>query len=549
MSIPAFAYVNAEKSLLYRAIMTVFVGAKQRFLVHLRPEDIVDQITSTNDQPVSLEEVQTALDQLVIWGNLLAHPDTGRVTSVEDFYRARYLYQLSREGEAAEIALVAYDEALGRRAALQSVALEDIRLQLRALRQLALEINPDPAQAHALLRDLSRVFTDLAENAQAFMTGLGRTLDLRSADREIFLAYKERLIGYLERFISDLVTVSDEIARLILEFNVLTLDPEQYGPKQHGMSGLALDRLLTFAAERESADAAPIPELGAAELEAPESSANISELDRAALVQQYLQTWQTRWQGLHGWFVGSREHPSQAALLRNRARRAITELLEAVTRLNERRLGRSDRSADFRTLALWFAEAESDLDAHRLWRAAFGLTPARHLSIDEDTLQQREQQPVGNNTSWLEAPPLQVSPRLRATGNYRKLGLPPAVDNRDQARALLAQQLAAEGEQVRAARARLATGEFTCLSELGELDQNSFALFLQLLGEALSAAREPGQAVSVITGDGSLRIEMEPLAEDSYAEIHAASGIFCGRDHRLCITDLDNVNTTAAVAA
>lgn len=511
--------------------MTVFTGAKQRFLVHLRPEDIVEQIKISEQRTVSLEEIQNALDQLVTWGNLLAHPDTGRVTSVEDFYRARYLYQLSREGEAAEIALAAYDEALGRRAALQSVALEDIRLQLRVLRQLALEINPDPARAHALLRDLSRVFTDLAENAQAFMTGLGRTLDLRSADREAFLAYKDRLISYLERFISDLVTVSDEIARLILELNTLELDVEKYG-----VGGLALDRLLTFAAERESSDAAPAPEL----------DATVNELDRAELVQQYLHNWQARWQGLHGWFVSRREHPSQATLLRNRARRAITELLEAVTRLNERRLGRSDRSADFRTLALWFAEAESDLEAHRLWRAAFGLNPARHLSIDEDTLQQREQQPVGNNTSWLNAPPLQVSPRLRATGNYRKPGLPPPVENRDQQRALLARQLAEEGEQVRAARERLATGELTSLSELGELDRNSFALFLQLLGDALSAIREPGQAVSVITSDGSLQIELEPLAEDSYAEIHTPNGVFRGRDHRLRISDLTHIPMAAA---
>jgi uncharacterized protein (TIGR02677 family) len=287
--------------------------------------------------------------------------------------------------------------------------------------------------------------------------------------------------------------------------------------------------LLTLAAERESADAAP----GA------EADSAAGEPDRAELVQQYLHGWQTRWQGLHGWFVGSRAHPSQAMLLRNRARRAITELLEAVTRLNERRLGRSDRSADFRTLALWFAEADSDLDAHRLWRAAFGLTPARHLSIDDDTLQVRAGQPVASNTSWLEAPPLQVSPRLREIGSYRKPGLPPTVENRDRERDLLARRLADETAQTRAARARLATGKRSRLSELGELDRNSFALFLQLLGEALGALRQPDAAVSLTTGDGSLRIDLEPLAADSQAIIHTPDGVFCGRDYRLCITDLE----------
>jgi len=47
-------------------------------------------------------------------------------------------------------------------------------------------------------------------------------------------------------------------------------------------------------------------------------------------------------------------------------------------RLNERRSGRSDRSADFRLLASWFAGCASDAEAHRLARAAFALNPARH---------------------------------------------------------------------------------------------------------------------------------------------------------------------------
>ena len=353
MTLSAFAYVNAEKAALYRAVMTVFVEAKQRFLVHLRPEDVTQRIVLAQ---TTLEDVRIALDQLVHWGNLQAHPDTGRVTSVEDFYRARYLYQLTREGEAAEIALAAYDEALGKRAALQSVALEDIRVQLRALHALARERAPDPARVHALLRDLTQVFTDLAENAQSFMTGLGRTLDLRNADREAFLVYKERLIDYLERFISDLVTASADIAQLIRALDELA-DPDNSSP------GSALDRLLKLAVRREAADVAPDPEL----------SNEFGFLEEAERSQQDLARWQARWAGLRGWFIGDRDHPSQAALLRNRARKAITDLLEAVARLNERRLGRSDRSADFRTLARWFAEAESDADAHRLWRAAFGL--------------------------------------------------------------------------------------------------------------------------------------------------------------------------------
>lgn len=44
-------------------------------------------------------------------GDLRADPDAGRVSAVEDFYRKRFIYQLTRVGEAAEEALATCDEA------------------------------------------------------------------------------------------------------------------------------------------------------------------------------------------------------------------------------------------------------------------------------------------------------------------------------------------------------------------------------------------------------------------------------------------------------
>ena len=503
MPLTPFAYVNAEKSPLYRAIMQAFVAAKERFLVHLRPEDVHERAGDATK-----EEIERALQQLVEWGNLQAEPDTGRVTTVEDFYRARYLYQLTKEGEAAEIALAAYDEALGRRGALQAVALTDIRHQLRALQELLGEGSPDAARVHLLLRDLTRVFADLAENAQAFMAGLGRTLELRGADREAFLAYKDRLIEYLQRFIGELVTASADIARLIREIGAGQPAP--------------IERLLRLVAAREAQDAVDADSEGA-----------------LPATDLYLSHWRARWEGLSAWFVGTRHHPSQAELLRNRARRAIPELLEVARRLNDQRLGRSDRAADFRTLARWFAEAETETDAHRLWRAVFGLAPARHLTVDTETLASRNAEPIPASTSWLAAPPLLISARLRATGSYRKKGQPPRVVRRDRERELLSRQLAEESAQTRMARQLLATGRPVRLSEVGRLERPTFDLFLRLLGDALSAAVDPEREIATLSGDGSLQISLTPLGADTRAWIETPDGVFGGCDYLLCITDLE----------
>ena len=189
------------------------------------------------------------------------------------------------------------------------------------------------------------------------------------------------------------------------------------------------------------------------------------------------------------------------------------------------------RSADFRVLARWFAACDDDDGAHRLARAAFALNPARHYCLDTDA---DAALPAG--TSWIDAPPLQVHPRLRQYGEAAPRGPLARVKDRGEARQLLAHQLAQESQEVEEARARLATGRPARLSGLGELDLKAFGLFLGLLGEALSEQEGPEALVERQTGDGLLHIQLTPLAAHTHARIVTPHGIFAGRDHLLTIT-------------
>jgi uncharacterized protein (TIGR02677 family) len=480
--------------------MRAFIEAKRRFLVHLRPEDIAEAVDE--------DGIDSALGSLVEWGNLRADPDTSRVTTVEEFYRARYLYQLTAEGEAAELALEAYDHALGRRGELQSIALEDIRVRTHSLLQQSHEPVPDPAIVHNLLRELSSLLESLAANASAFMGSLQRTIDLQDADEDAFIAYKDRLIRYLERFVADLQVKSAEIAGTV-----------------HQLDGPNLDRLLRIAAAREAADVAP--------------GATAEDADEATLAHEAkLAEWRARWSGLRSWFVGDRARPSQASLLRQRARASIPALLETVRLLQERRSGRSDRSADFRTLAVWFAQAPDEAAAHRLWRAAFGLASARHLTIDGVGQQVIESRPVPPSTSWLSAPAVPISARLRATGRYQRAGIARPVVDRTQALRMLAEQLDAEHQQTEAARQRLATGRPTRLSELHALDREEFALFLGLLGDALASGPLLADGVRTTTSDGTLEIFLQRTHDGALAEIQTPDGVFRGEDYLITIADL-----------
>ncbi|WP_433522607.1 TIGR02677 family protein [Nocardia pseudovaccinii] len=501
-----FAHINAGNTGLYRGIMGAFASAKRRFTIHLRPEDVQHHLRQSGQQSPEYAVIVDALAQLCGWGNLRADPDTSRVTTVEEFHRARFLYQLTVEGEAAEEALAAYDAALGRRGALQSVALVDIVVHLRALLELAGATEPDVARVHLSLNALAGRFRDLADNAQAFMGSLQRTIELQDAEVEAFLAYKDRLIEYLERFIKDLVATGAEISELVLEL------------ERRGVSAL-----LDVAAERESADAAP----------------DGTDDFRGREFARCRALWAERWDGFHAWFISGSGHASQAAILRGQARAAVPRMLAVVAALNDRRAGRSDRSADFRTLARWFAQAPDDAAMHCLWRAAFGLHSARHLTIDADTVDAREQRPVPPSASWADAAPIMISPRLRKTGRYERRGRPNRVIDRTEQRRYLAELAAKEAEETAAAREVLLAkvGAPTRLSDVGHLDPDAFRLFLGLLGDAL-AGKTPGRTeVTTVTSDGSLLVRLTELANSGVAEIRTDMGVFRGPDHLLQIED------------
>ena len=498
-----FAYLSAPNAGLYGGILETFSRAKERFIVHLRPEDVAAELRAEADDALT-----DALDQLVRWGNLRSDADTARVTTVEDFHRKRNLYQLTAAGQAAGQAIAFYENAIGRRGQLQSVALADIAGQLRGLRAMAAEADPDPAKVHLLLLSLAERFSSLADNAQAFMSALRRAIDFSDGDVDGFLAYKERLIDYINRFIADLANSGAAIAVLLAE-----------------LEDAGHERLLTLAARREAADAIP---------EGADAEQALALAEKRAL-----DGWRNRWRGLRDWFTSAGAgHPSQARMLRQAAVTAIKQLIDAVGLLNERRSGRSDRSADFRTLARWFAEAPDDEAAHRLWRAAFGLTPARHLTVPGDTAAAWEEADPAPSEPWAEAPPVRISPQLRRTGTYERRGQPGKVRDRTAERELLRARAEEETAQTAAARRRLRTAGPTLLSDLGDLDPRAFRLFLTLLGDALSARRPGDTEVTTMTSDGTLRVRLSLVDGGGTATIPSDYGILTGPEHVIEITDL-----------
>lgn len=498
--VAVFAHLNVDKREEYRAILRTFVKSREEFIIHLRPSEIALELVSegfTAEQEVST--IEARLQQLVDWGNLLATRDSSEVSSIEDFYRPRFLYQLSAEGEAAEAALLFFYDQIDRPGELQVAALGDIILSLQEIETLLTEEKRDDAKLLPAFNHLATRFEELTSRAQTFMRSLQQTIDLYGVSVEDFLKYKEMLIGYLERFIGELVTATNQIA-----------------VKLNSFDRVVMEDVFKHLANRELIDAL-------------DPSQEASEQARTK--------WQRRWIGLHRWFLGEVGKPSQAEILRHRARSAIPALLATLANINDRRSARSDRSADWKEMARWFAEAENEAELHQLWRAAFSLSPSRHYMINTETLEERDEHPVSPKTSWLDAEPVWITPRLRQSGRSVARGPAKSIINRQKEKEVIKQLNAEQTRQIEEARRVLATNKRTRVSDIAHLDPHAFALFLDLLGEALSRKYEPEASVLAPSSDGSLTIHLEPMPDAPIVAISTEDGELMGKDHWITIKD------------
>jgi len=508
-----FSHLSSPKAHDYRRVLKVFAEARAAFVIHLRPAEIAAALGVAEDA------VDPMLAQLHEWGNLDRGQDHVDAATVEEFYRVKWLYQLSARGEAAERALEVYEESIHQPGELQTEGLREIVAYLNSiLRLLEGAEAVDLGKLHQQFRDLFARFEEFTVQAQRFMRFLQGTIELHELSEEDFLAYKDRLIDYLRRFVDELITSSAEIGGL--------LEALERREVRERFAGLAA---------RARADA----------LDADDAGALARERERI----------EGRWEGLRRWFLGTGggAERSQAETLRARAREAIPALLVTLQSFHDRRESGSDRRRDWAELARWFAEAEDDPTAHRLWRVAFGLGPARHLRINEETLARREQSDEGARTSWLDAEPMWLAPQLRKSGRAPRSTRPAELVDLSRERAHLRRLAERENAQLLRAREQLATGGRTALSDFAKLDAAAFDLLLELLGRAVAAAAGRGAGgfpVTAHSADGSLAIELwPPETEEAVAEIRSETGILTGPDFTVAIRASDATATVRPGAA
>ncbi|MDA8229626.1 MAG: TIGR02677 family protein [Desulfitobacterium hafniense] len=385
-------YLTVTNAWRYRSILRYFYEQHERLRHYLVLEEIYLYLREKpHFRDYSEEQLQQDLDQLVSWKNLIPRQDTGRVTSIEEFKKRKFRYQLTPytiEIERMVLGLENLGDGFGgslERTLFDRLLENLIKLtsckERQGLSHYAIFDKTDE-EIHLLWQDLYEDFRRLTENATDYLAHLYSEKVEEQMLTEAFLVYKEALTEYLRNFMTSLQRTSFRIEGLLQD--VL-----------EGFQVNLAERLTDY------------------ELSIPRMDMRPS---REHLVERFLREWDS----LRTWFIGDGSRDSDLIYLQNATNETIRRLTRFAQRLGESHHSMRNRRLDYLHLAGMFSRLDSLKEAHELSSCIFGAFNTRHLFVD------RPKQTESFEVEVWDEPPAQVQirPKVRS---YKEKTRPNAV--------------------------------------------------------------------------------------------------------------------------
>ena len=465
-----FRYLTADETADYLAIMDLFSAT---LLTDLSAAEVATQLAERN-LAIARDVVEARCRQLVAWGNLVPSLRDAKVSTVAEYIRSRSRYQVSKLGgrlhrEAVAI-LHASDGAREVARELLGQIVQSLDRILEMLDRAGIDADRDADKdADALAGEVTtvfgnqRVFTDSIRDFYAYLAGILSRYDLGG---EEYAHFKELLLVYID---------------------LITADVNRHAPAVAHRIGLVLkliDPLLETLAR--------LPGL---------------TLPDGTPVERAQGRTRSDWEELAYWYdAHGTSGPEQ---LRAAAGQALGQLITNAKRLLDSSGTGFSRRADFLRLARWFSAAD-DASAHRLYAAAFGAYPSRHLLFGPEEPDPR----IGPTTSWWDSDPVHVPVSLRERGDRAMRGRSSRVPDPTADRLRLTAEARREAEQRQAAAAELALTGTLHGATISPAARN---LVLDLVAELLARHRDetvdhdvglrlraiPGHDTVVFSSDGT----------------------------------------------
>ncbi|ACV57677.1 conserved hypothetical protein [Alicyclobacillus acidocaldarius subsp. acidocaldarius DSM 446] len=437
-----FKYLHAENVSRYRLIMRIFYENHMKLRYWLRPLDVHGAVLETGlIQGYTIEQCEQDLQMLHEWGNLECQQDKAKSTSIEEFKKKRFRYQMTAVAVEIERLLDALEQVQGYGGELDAGPLEIIARLLRDIYHRAGEMRP--AEDFALWKELQDRFRRLHENAVDYYAQISSTKAEALMQTAAFLTFKEDLRRYLQRF---------------------ALGLQQFGAQIEGMlralSPAAVEGFLSSVTQ--------------GEMEVPNLEDRRGFDERMAAHRE-------EWASLAAWFMGSDGDESEVVKLERATKEAIGRVVRQALALQEQARAGVSRRRDLSYLARWFMRLQSIEEAHRLGAAVFGLYAPRHFQGEPP-----RSTDSADCSMWEEAPILRaLSPKTR--GPRQRLAVSPVKDRATQkAKAMEAwRQAQASARDIE--RRWLREGTFA-IADFDELTVEDRGLLLQWVSRALSKA-------------------------------------------------------------
>lgn len=423
-----FRYLGGDEWTEYRSIMGVFADT---FFAEFTPDDVIARLRQVDPGPTSSAEVAAPddvvpdrLESLRRWGNLTVSTSVGNPSSLDDYYRRRNRYLITREGQEVHDLVEGVLNRVDEVSDVQSGRLRDIHEALVAVAQhlrtgLDHLGSEDLADAVRAVFDPHESFTTEITQFFASLNQWQSRYDLDSDDLQFFA---EILVGYVSEQLAEIERIARPISRALDD-----IEPSLDQLVEHLHTGLA----------------ARVDAAGLGQQIAVRRTAGSQRVD---------------WEHLASWFKSPSGGRSRLDDLTGEALSAVRTLTANLTRLSGVGIGSASRRADFVRLAGYLAATRSVDEAHRLAAAAFGLGQARHLGVVSDDADD----PVPTTTPWSAAPKATVPVAIRQRGDTTMRGRVSPIRDRSKERELL-----------RRRRERIvATEEWTTIELLEASDAN-----------------------------------------------------------------------------
>jgi len=480
-----FRYITGEEWQEYRAIMDIFAGT---FFSEFVPDDVNARLASRG---IFLDPglVAERLESLCRWGNLTRSSVIGVTASLDDYYRRRNRYLITRAGQEVHDVV---EGVLARVDEVRDISTGRLRALHAAVRELG-KVNVttcDPTRLADLVRavfDPHEVFTS---EIMVFSAGMNQWQSRYDLTAEEFTFFAQVLVGYVSERL-------EEIERLTWQIAV-DLEP-------------VLDQAALIV---ERANRGLLARVEAAGLEA------------SVVVARQAGTSVEDWDRLAGWFVSHSGRAARMVQLKGEAVAAVRVLTKNLSRLSRVGLGGSSRRADFLSLAKMVNE-NPHIGVDRLVNAAWGLAPTRHLGLLSGDSE--GDAGLGTGVSWWVAVPAVVPVSLRARGTSANRGLASPIADRSEEQRVIRHRRSVERRALERVDDELCAhqqvdGQSVSTAALSRLEE--------LIGRTL--ARMPVRSASFELDDGRVHFRLERVP-GSTTTVSSPEGTLIVRDLRMAL--------------